>query len=60
TDDHPDGKGPLFQRLEEEIGDVIAALTFVIKHDPKLSRAAIESRAEFKLALFEKWHREES
>ena len=59
TDDHPDGKGSLRTRLENESGDVLAAIKFVCdKHG--LNIEAIHARAQRKIALFEQWDREES
>lgn len=51
---HPDGKGSLRLRLEDEIGDVEAALAFVVKKRG-LDVNRIMARAEEKLALFEAW-----
>lgn len=55
TDDHPDGKGSLSVRMEEEMGDVRAAIEFVIDN-MGLSRSAVISREMRKRALFEQWH----
>mgnify|MGYP001765050009 CR=1 FL=1 len=55
TDAHPDGAGSLKQRMEQEMGDVSAAMTFV-QQQFGLDREAIEQRAGTKLALFERWH----
>ena len=53
---HPDGK-PINSRLEEEIGDVLAAIGFAIyKHS--LDTHRIEDRRTQKLKLFEEWDRE--
>lgn len=43
-------------RLEEEIGDVLAAVEFVIEKNPILSREKIQVRRAEKLALFRTWH----
>ena len=55
TDIHPDGKGSMEQRMEDEIADVVAACRFVIKQH-RLDSLAIKKRTETKLALYEKWH----
>jgi len=54
---HPDGKGNLFLRLEEEIADAKAAIDFVID-SLQLNHRNIDARAEIKLELFQKWHKE--
>jgi NTP pyrophosphatase (non-canonical NTP hydrolase) len=55
TDEHPDGKGSLAQRLQEEMGDVMAAIRFA-SQALGLDRGAIEHRALHKERLFERWH----
>ncbi len=55
TDDHPDGAGPLTQRLEKEMADVYAAMDFV-RGTLGLNGVAIEARRSDKLATFERWH----
>lgn len=42
--------------LEEELGDLLAAITFVIQHNPQLGSLAIADRTEEKTELFEAWH----
>jgi NTP pyrophosphatase (non-canonical NTP hydrolase) len=59
TDDHPDGKGSMRERMIEEMGDVQAAITFVIEKF-KLSPWDISARAESKLALFNEWDANET
>jgi NTP pyrophosphatase (non-canonical NTP hydrolase) len=55
TEEHPDGGPPLKQRMEDEIGDVLAACTFVgLLHGLDMERVA--ARRERKLALFREWH----
>lgn len=51
---HWDGSN-LRERLEEEVGDVLAAAEFVAEKNG-LDRQRIEARTRAKLALFEKWH----
>lgn len=53
---HYDGTN-LKERLEQELGDLVAAIGFVGLHCD-VDTAAIEERADEKLALFEKWHQE--
>lgn len=56
--EHWDGTN-LARRLEEELGDLIAACEFVtLKNEPRLSEYAIKSRRDAKLAVFCKWHAE--
>lgn len=53
--DHPDGKGSLITRLEEEIADVMAAQAYVIGANPQLSMLRIQRRMEQKHAKFCEW-----
>lgn len=46
--------------LENELGDLLAAIKFVGSHCEALSANAIHSRAEEKYAQFVTWHLEES
>lgn len=55
TDIHPDGKGSLKARMEEEMADVLAATAFVSERF-MLDQDAINKRAAEKLALFHRWH----
>ena len=41
--------------LENELGDLLAAIAFVMGHCP-LDRDAINTRADLKLRRFEQWH----
>lgn len=52
--DHPDGVGPLDERMQEEMADVMAAILFTA-NKLKLDVEAIGNRMETKIALFEKW-----
>lgn len=54
---HPDGAGPLRERLEDEIADVVAACTFVGVR-LGLDQQKIENRIEAKLARFAHWDQE--
>lgn len=51
---HPDKKGDLDKRIEEEMADVLAACDFV-KKKLKLNTKAIEKRRKMKLKRFKKW-----
>lgn len=55
--DHPDGAGPLVQRIEDEVADVHAATAFLMRENPALDQQRIRIRAARKLALFTSWHR---
>lgn len=57
-DEHPDGKGSLQQRIQEEMGDVLAAMRFVAVK-LSINWARVEGRAREKQARFEKWDVEE-
>lgn len=57
TDEHWDGAGSLKERLENEIGDVMAAAEQVIKNFG-LDRSRIIERSNAKFQLFEKWMNE--
>lgn len=56
-EDHPDGKGSIFIRLEDEIADVLAAIDFVVVMN-ELDFAAITMRREQKQKRFLEWHQE--
>jgi len=51
---HFDGSD-LGDRLEEEIGDLLAAIEFFVVTNPRLSRANIEDRRYGKLKQFYQW-----
>jgi NTP pyrophosphatase (non-canonical NTP hydrolase) len=55
TDEHPDGKGPLSERLADEIADVMAACTLVVDLHG-LDEERIRRRVAAKLATFRAWH----
>lgn len=57
TDEHPDGKGSMRERLAEEMGDVLAAVKFVA-YKLEISEAKIGERAQKKFELFVKWDTE--
>ena len=55
TDEHPDGKGSLKRRLEDELADVDAAVHLVAKL-LELDEDYISTRVKEKFALFMSWH----
>jgi NTP pyrophosphatase (non-canonical NTP hydrolase) len=57
---HWDGKGTMVTRLEDEIADVSAAITFLRHRNPILDSGRIMDRTADKVARFEKWHAEHS
>lgn len=57
TDIHPDGKGSMKERIQEEMGDVIAAIKYV-KGTLSLDDDWIEKRALTKYELYKKWEKE--
>lgn len=57
TDAHPDGKGSMKRRLEEEIADVMAACDYVIDTF-RLNITFIAERRNNKRRTFEQWRRE--
>jgi NTP pyrophosphatase (non-canonical NTP hydrolase) len=57
--EHPDGAGPLSGRLEDELGDLMAAIQYVAFANDKLDASKIVARAQKKLALFKRWHEDE-
>jgi hypothetical protein len=54
TDEHPDGKGPLNNRLEDEIGDAMGALDFAASK-LGLHEGRIIARRKLKRDLFHRW-----
>lgn len=54
TDEHPDGKGSMKRRLEEEIADVLAAAKMV-SEQYGLDDDFIVNRWQLKLSMFKKW-----
>ena len=53
TDEHPDGK-PIHARIQEEMGDVLAAIWFTAQ-ELGLDQRAIQDRAVAKRKLFDTW-----
>lgn len=53
--EHWDGTN-LRSRLEEELADLTAAITFVARHND-LDEASMQKRADAKLARFAEWHK---
>lgn len=54
-DEHPDGKGSLKTRLEDEVADVLASLRLTA-HLKNLDMERIDARVQEKLELFLRWH----
>lgn len=54
TDKHPDGKGSLKERLEDELADLIAAIAFV-SDNLSLNDKRMLKRSEKKRTRFENW-----
>jgi len=55
TGDHPDGKGKLLDRFEEEAADVMAAILFSVQTHGA-DQEKIAARAEKKFERFNEWH----
>lgn len=55
---HPDGAGELTDRLLAELGDVDAAIGYLLEAN-RLDFRVLSERSYRKLALFRRWHREE-
>lgn len=53
--EHPDGKGALIRRFEDESADVTAAMTFVAQQFGA-DGEHVRQRAAVKLARFQAWH----
>lgn len=51
--------GDLRDMMQTEIGDVMAAITFLLAHNPALNRETIEAQIKKKVALFEQWHKDD-
>lgn len=58
--EHPDGKGALNKRFEEEAGDVLAAIRFVSLVHDEIDISTVMKRMDDKLALFMKWHEDKN
>lgn len=58
SDIHWDGKGKISTRLEDEIGDVLAAVAIVVENFG-LKQGKIERRLEKKYKLFKEWMQED-
>lgn len=51
---HPDGKGELLHRVEDEIADMYAALDYFVEVN-NLNRVKLAARKNTKLALYKAW-----
>lgn len=56
---HWDGTN-LIMRMEEELGDVLGSIKWLIAHNSELNRAMIFERAQDKITLYNKWHGEQA
>lgn len=54
------GDGDLVLRLEEELGDLKAAISFFLLNNPDVRGEVVRERASQKLRQFEEWHGEAS
>lgn len=54
--EHPDGAGNLHRRLEDEMGDVRAAIRFVCETHNLDLRHRVNERETEKLLTFRRWH----
>jgi len=57
TDVHPDGKGSLIGRLEDEVADVMAAIAFVAEK-LGLDEARMFARGDAKRKQYQEWDTE--
>jgi NTP pyrophosphatase (non-canonical NTP hydrolase) len=55
---HPDGKGPMRGRIEDEIADVMAACRYMIEKQG-LHTGKIYKRMHEKIDLFQSWEKRE-
>lgn len=55
TDEHPDGRGNLKERLENEMADV-AAIMLYIKLKFQLDEDRMSRRMNEKIKLYQQWH----
>lgn len=56
--DHWDGSN-LAERLTEELGDLEAAISFVVRECPLVDQDEVIARSDAKLRLFHAWHAEQ-
>lgn len=52
-------EGNLALRIEEELGDLLAAIDFVLDHNPVLNRETVAQRYLEKKKRFNSWHENE-
>lgn len=57
--DHPDGAGPLVERLQEELADVSGAVNFVVAINDDIDGDKHAHRASAKFGRFLGWHQSE-
>jgi NTP pyrophosphatase (non-canonical NTP hydrolase) len=56
--EHWDGSGDLVRRLEEEMGDVLAAVQWLGDHNNPVDMVRVMKRAKAKYETFDGWHHE--
>jgi NTP pyrophosphatase (non-canonical NTP hydrolase) len=56
--EHPDGKGNLDERFQDELADVSAAIEYVILSN-KIKKGRFDKRKKMKLERFARWHERE-
>lgn len=54
----PENNNPVFEKLVEEIGDVMAALDFFVEHAPTHFLNRVEQRSATKYGIFMKYRTE--
>lgn len=57
TEEHPDGKSPLNERMEDELGDLLASIYFYAEI-ANLDMNKIDNRLNQKIRLFHSWHKD--
>lgn len=56
--EHPDGAGDLANRLRDEMGDVAAAIAFVVEANEQIKGHEVAKRQAIKSYRFACWHEE--
>lgn len=57
---HPDRDGPLLDRLQDELGDVVGAINFVVAVNDRIDGKRHVERASTKFGRFLGWHHAEA
>lgn len=53
--DHPDGEGHLYERVQNEGADAIAAITWFILRNPEFNNEAFLARIDRKMIKYSGW-----